>query len=175
MTWVIIMLCILIVALKISKIVIKFQERFDKNQREEIQEKKWNNAEYLPYVKKYLLTKNEYYFYGKLKSVAEKYDLQILTKVRLADLIETEKGLSYKEKGKYFNRIKAKHIDFILVDNMKVVLLIELDDSSHRQPERIERDYFLNAVMQKVGYNFIRTYGDTECIEYYLSQLTHTA
>lgn len=42
------------------------------------------------YQRKKILTKNEYYFYTKLKEVTNKYNLQILTKIRLADLIEVK-------------------------------------------------------------------------------------
>lgn len=152
-----------------------YEEENENYEYEEEQENYESNKVELPYIKKYLLTKNEYYFYGKLKCIAEKYNLQILAKIRLADLVETEKELPYKERGKYFNKIKSKHIDFVLVDNMKVVLLIELDDNSHQKQKRIERDDFLNAVLNKVGYNFIRTYGETISIDEFLSQLIPTA
>ena len=34
-----------------------------------------------PYKRKYLLTKNEFYFYKRLRPIAEKYNLNILTKI----------------------------------------------------------------------------------------------
>lgn len=44
-----------------------------------------------PYVKTYLLTKNEWAFYKQLKPITDKYNLHILAKVRLADLVEVKK------------------------------------------------------------------------------------
>lgn len=118
----------------------------------------------LPYQKKFLLTKNEWYFYKKLKAVADKYNLHILSKVRLADLIEVEKGLKSSEYHKAFSRIKSKHIDFVLADpsNLAIKLAIELDDKSHEEITGQQRDYFVNNVMNKVGIPILRVNSDFE-------------
>ena len=42
------------------------------------------------YRKKYLLTKNEYSFYQKIKPIIQEKNLRVLCKIRLADLIEPE-------------------------------------------------------------------------------------
>lgn len=125
-----------------------------------------NYQQFFPYQKKYLLTRNEYNFYTRLKLIANRYNLQILTKIRLADLVETKKNLSYADSNAYFNKIRSKHVDFALVDNMRVVVLIELDDSSHKYQSRIERDIFVDDVLQRCGYIIIHTYGDTNQIDY---------
>lgn len=123
----------------------------------------------LPYERKLLLTRNEYYFYQKLKNIAGTYNYQILAKIRLADLLDVRKGLSNKEWNSYFSRIKSKHIDFALVNDMNIVLLIELDDSTHNQRDRKERDLFVNAALSQAGYKVIHTYGDTLEIENYIT------
>lgn len=146
----------------IEKIKQDFQQR--KPTQTVVEETKEQQL-FFPYQKKYLLTKNEYNFYWRLKPIADKYGLQILTKIRLADLVETKRNLSYMNNNIYFNKIKSKHIDFALADNMKVVVLIELDDSSHNQDDRIERDIFVNDVLRKCNYILIRTYGSVEQIE----------
>jgi hypothetical protein len=124
----------------------------------------------LPYKKKYLLTKNEWAFYKKLKPVADRYGYNIIAKIRLADLVEVDTSQT-KEYGKYFPKISSKHIDFGLVnpENMEVLYLIELDDRSHQRADRIERDKLVNALCEKVGYTLIRTYNDTEEVERVLS------
>lgn len=119
----------------------------------------------LPYHRKNILTKNEYYFYKKLKPIADKYDLQILTKIRLADLIEVNKGLSQRDWGTYFAKIKSKHVDFAIADNMKIVLIIELDDRTHQQQDRIMRDMFVDDALKVSGYYIVHTYGNTEMID----------
>lgn len=120
--------------------------------------------EIYPYHKKYLLTKNEYYFYKRLASITNPIGLQILAKIRLADLIETNSNLTYSQQSTYFNKIKAKHIDFAIADNMKILLLIELDDSSHLKNNVKERDNFVNNALIKAGYTIIRTKGEINII-----------
>lgn len=119
-----------------------------------------------PYKKKYLLTKNEWYFYKSLKPLCDQYNLHIIAKVRFADLVEVDSNLT-KEYNKYFNRIKSKHIDFVLTnpDNMEVKFLIELDDKTHERQDRRKRDIFVNRVCEENDYKLIHTYGDVQEIE----------
>ena len=120
---------------------------------------------YYPYHKKYLLTKNEYYFY---KEITEPLNLQILAKIRLTDLIEVNKGLDSQKWGMYFGKIKAKHIDFAIAEDMKIIALIELDDYTHQKADRQERDIFVNNVLDQTGYVLIRSYGDIQQIKNFL-------
>lgn len=119
-----------------------------------------------PFKKVYLLTKNEWNFFKRLKLIIDKYNLSIIAKIRLADLIEVDnnKSSNYQED---FDRIKSKHIDFAIVksDNMEVKLLLELDDNSHNSSDRISRDMFIDKVCEVTGYKLIRTTGDTTEIE----------
>lgn len=120
-----------------------------------------SKKERLPYVRRPLLTQNELSFYKKLKPVAEMYDLHILAKIRMADIVGIQTGLSREERAKYFNKIKSKHVDFALVepDTLEIVALIELDDSSHKQKDRIERDSFVDSAYTTAGITVIHTYG----------------
>lgn len=119
----------------------------------------------LPYHRKNILTNNEYYFYKRLKPIAEKYNLQILTKIRLADLIEVNQGMTKRDWNIYFSKIKSKHVDFAIADNMKIVLIIELDDKTHQRQERIIRDMFVDDALKVSGYYIVHTYGNTEIID----------
>lgn len=142
----------------------------NKKKREEIQRKimmldnkksepvnNEEDIERLPYRKKFLLTKNEYWFYKNLKEIADKYDYAILAKIRFADLVEVNGEAGKSEYMKYFGKIKAKHIDFILCkkENLYPELLIELNDNSHKKEERIKRDEFVKKIADKVGYKMI--------------------
>lgn len=129
----------------------------------------YKNNRFLPYRRKYLLTKNEWAFYKRLKPLADRYRMAVIAKIRLADLIEVDTSET-TEFGRFFSRISSKHIDFGLVnpENMEVLFLIELDDSSHSRPERMERDDFVNRVCAKTGYTLIRTHGDISEVEQYL-------
>jgi len=99
-----------------------------------------------------LLTPAELKFLGVLDQVIGSH-YRIMAQVRLADIIKVKKGLDNSTRSSAFNRIKAKHLDFVACDpsDMSVKFAIELDDSSHKQTKRMERDAFLNDAMQSAG------------------------
>lgn len=102
--------------------------------------------EKLPYImNETILTERERAFYRILKPVADKLELQICPKVRVADIVSIKKGT--KDWQKWFNKIKSKHIDFLLCDyDMNIVLLIELDDRSHETERAQKNDRLKNAI-----------------------------
>ena len=124
-----------------------------------------------PYHKKPLLTDREYRFYGMLRPLVRGTGLDILAKIRLADLLEVDEGIAEGEWGRYFGKIKAKHIDFAVAKDMKVLFLIELDDSTHQREDRAERDRFVDNALSAAGYELIRTYGELDDISRRLSEL----
>ena len=121
----------------------------------------------LPYHFKYLLTKNEWDFYKKMKIVTDRYNLHIIAKVRLADLVEVDNYLTGNAFNKYFWKIQAKHVDFVLCnpDNLAVIAIIELEDGSHNTAERAQRDNFVDKVLTKCGYKIIHTYNGSNIEE----------
>lgn len=171
----IILLIIIITIIAVPQRKSKKEDNRENNEQYNVEEYYPNEPieEYYPYHRKKILTKNEYYFYKRLKEIANQYNLQILTKIRLADLIEVNKGLSPSDWGRYFAKIKSKHIDFALADDMKIILLIELDDSSHYKIDRQERDIFVNEALIRCGYNLARTFGDVEVIENALQDILY--
>ena len=86
--------------------------------------------------------------------------LSVLAKIRVADLVEVDGSVNKSEWQKYFNKINKKHIDFALANpaNLRIELLIELDDNSHNNAQ-IERDKFVEELYKKTGYPFLRTRG----------------
>lgn len=69
----------------------------------------------------------------------------ICPKVRLADVITC-----YPDAWKEFGwKIGSKHVDFVLVDERttEICLVVELDDKTHEQPERKERDQFVDQAL----------------------------
>ena len=106
-----------------------------------------------PYEPRPLLTSNEERFYQALRPIAERYGLHILSKVRLADFVGVRPGLEKNEYGRYFSKIQAKHVDFLLADPevLEPVLLIEVDDSTHEAPSRQSRDDFVDGVYREIG------------------------
>lgn len=101
-----------------------------------------------------LLTPSEMAFYNVLKTACPA-DLQIMVKVRLGDIITCAPHLWHKGYGP---RISAKHIDFVLThpQNMVPVLAIELDDSSHKRPDRVARDKFVDNAMVAANMPLLR-------------------
>lgn len=87
--------------------------------------------------------------------MADKYGYVVLTKIRMADLVDPI-AQSRKEYQAAFSKIKAKHVDFAFArsENLYVELLIELDDSSHLEGN--ERDAFVERVYEDVGYKLLR-------------------
>ncbi len=56
------------------------------------------------------------------------------------------------------NSIKSKHVDFVICDkNLMAKWIIELDDSSHQNPDRAERDIFVDKSLTDCGYSILRT------------------
>jgi very-short-patch-repair endonuclease len=110
----------------------------------------------LPYERRgVLLTPAEINFLRTLQVVVRE-DWVIFSMVRLADIIKvrpkTRKSQSWQ------NKIFGKHIDFVLcdVETLEVKLAIELDDSSHRRPDRVARDKFVNVSLAAAGLPLLR-------------------
>lgn len=125
-------------------------------------------SENLPYMKfDYFFTMNEKNFYNIIKPIADIMNVVIFSKVRLADLIYIKsKSNDYY---KHWNKIKAKHVDFVICDKVdfKPLFVMELDDKSHDKQERIDRDNFIDNALNvaklpifhiKVEYNYNVTY-----------------
>ena len=77
-----------------------------------------------------LFTPGERSFLGVLKQAVGN-NAAIFGKVRVADVVEPKSGLSRSARQKAFNKISAKHFDFLLCDkeNLSVTCAIELDDA----------------------------------------------
>lgn len=87
-------------------------------------------------------------FLGVLEqAVGEQY--RVFGKVRLADVVLPRRGLPRSEWQKAFNRISSKHLDFVLCKkgDLSVVCEIELNDKSHQQTKRRNRDQFLKQAL----------------------------
>ena len=113
------------------------------------------------YQAKYLLTRNEWHEYKKLKQFAEAKGLQVCPKVRLLDIIEPRRG-----EGNYRSllmKVQSKHVDFLITDqDLRIKAVIELDDNSHNTKDRQERDEFVDTILTGVGYKVIHTKAITE-------------
>ena len=56
-----------------------------------------------------------------------------------------------------FYRILKQIIDFVITqENCKILLCIELDDNTHNQAKRIERDNFINKLFKDLDIKLLR-------------------
>ncbi len=95
---------------------------------------------------------------GVLDSVIDPQQHRIFGKVRVADLIEPEPNRNRGQWKSAFNRINAKHFDFVICQSADLtpVCAIELDDASHKQSKRQQRDELLETICQQAGLPLVR-------------------
>lgn len=97
-----------------------------------------------------ILTTKELEFYNMIKPIADKYNMLIFSKVRLADIIQTRNQIDFK-------KVSSKHIDFVITDmETSPIVYIELDDVSHTYKDTIIRDEKKNKIFESAGLNLIR-------------------
>lgn len=119
-----------------------------------------NNACEQPYkyaLNKTLFTPAERSFLGVLDlAVAGQY--RVFGKVRVADILLPAKGLNKSHWKIAFNKIAAKHFDFVLCNQqtLEVVAVIELDDKSHQKTKTQHRDTLLESACATAGLPLVR-------------------
>lgn len=112
------------------------------------QSKKIENI--FPYVlRDDFLSAAELNFYKSLSLATKELPVKILSKVSLGDLFFVNIK-DFKMKQSYWNKINRKHVDFLVCDNvsLKPLVAIELDDKSHQQSNRVQRDAFVDEVFK---------------------------
>lgn len=91
----------------------------------------------------------EFKFYKVLKKVAYDLKLNLFTQVALNRILEVN---NRRNQQQLRNRIDKKSIDFVLYDEKikQIVACIELDDKSHKKPDRKDRDNFLDDMLKDI-------------------------
>lgn len=122
----------------------------------------------IPYASSYagrytrvpLLTQREQLQYTYLKEIADKKNVLICPKVRLLDLVAPVPGAkNYKT---LMSKVMSKHVDFVICSqDMHVLGIIELDDSTHLRKDRIDRDAFVDNILRSAGYQIKHTWNIT--------------
>ena len=112
------------------------------------------------YKKSYFFTRNEYYFFKRLKNIFQESWLDnnytLFSKVKVRDIIGV-KPWSYDT----LKRTNQWHFDFLICDDRQAfrpILAIELDDNSHPSEEVQERDRLKNLLCEQVDMPLIRVY-----------------
>jgi len=105
------------------------------------------------------LSPAEFGFY-KVLSSAIPSDIAILAKTRLADIVKVDRTITpYSSEARlYFNKVVQKHVDFLIcqADTLKPLAGIELDDTSHQEPERVSRDELVDNVFEAANLPLVR-------------------
>lgn len=104
-----------------------------------------------------LFTPAERSFLGVLDQAIDA-EYRVFGKVRVADVMSVTKGMTRSEWRKAFNRIQSKHFDFVIcrASDSSILLLIELDDKSHKKTSRMERDDFIERATEAAGIPLLR-------------------
>lgn len=101
-------------------------------------------------VQKNPMTDTELKFLKILQNVTNKYNLIVIPQIQIQNIFKTNSTNA-------FNRIKAKSVDFAIVDkNYDYKLFIELDDYTHNRTYRIKRDVFVNNLFERYNLKLIR-------------------
>ena len=100
--------------------------------------------------KENLLSPAERSFLGVLEQVLTNTGYRVFAQVRLADVVQVDKGLQRSAWQSAFNAISRKHVDFVVCrsDDLAIVGAIELDDESHAKGKRKDRDLVLNQILE---------------------------
>jgi len=106
----------------------------------------------------FLLSPAERSFLGVLDQVLSNAAFRVFAKVRLADVVEVDKGLQRSAWQSAFNAISRKHVDFVICrsDDMAIVGAIELDDESHAKAKRKDRDIVVDKILEASGISLLR-------------------
>ncbi|EAO9157915.1 DUF2726 domain-containing protein, partial [Salmonella enterica] len=145
------LIIVFVIALVILIFTITMKNRSKKNTAIELLEDGGYEA-------KPFMTEREREFYSRLNAVIPKED-HLMSQVRLVDIVSVNPKFNSDRRKKMtlFRKISQWHCDYIWVDKkFSIKFVIELDDSTHRRKNRVARDVFFNAVIDQVGYEFIR-------------------
>lgn len=132
----------------------KIEETFQKPEEKIFQAKKE-----IKFAVNNILNKNELNFYNQLLNFVKWKNVFVFSKVRLADFINIdEKNITFWEKMWFFNKIKSKHIDFVITDQKSnIKYLIELDWYSHyKDYQTIKNDRFKEEIFKDLWLKLIR-------------------
>ena len=99
-----------------------------------------------------LMSPGELKFFRALEAAAgENY--RLFSKVRLGDVVKPKPGTDRSAWYSAFGVIKSKHVDFVACEpnDMSIQFVVELDDKSHQQADRVERDMKVDDALAQAG------------------------
>ena len=105
------------------------------------------------YVSKQFLSRTELYFYRVLKQLEDEQNIIVHPQVNLASIIHKISDLP-------FHNELFRNVDFAIFsrDYKEVLLLIEINDRTHEQPKRRQRDLNVKTICEKANLKLITFY-----------------
>ncbi len=112
---------------------------------------KKNKVKNYVYIEKNFMTKNELSFYYKIIELEKNYN--IVPQVNLASIVQ-------KVSNNHFQNELFRNIDFAIFtkDYSKLLLLIEINDQTHNQKSRKERDIKVKNICNQANIKLITFY-----------------
>ncbi|KKQ31727.1 MAG: hypothetical protein US68_C0006G0090 [Candidatus Shapirobacteria bacterium GW2011_GWE1_38_10] len=125
----------------------------------ELDEKDVSNPNYyLPYrLRETVMSNHERLLFENLRVVLGlNYD--VYPQVNLDKIFRIERQSAYKYYLGWLRRINQKSVDFLIVNKgtQSPVFAIELDDSSHEEEDRIDRDKFVGELFKRNNFPLVR-------------------
>ncbi|MBE9061163.1 DUF2726 domain-containing protein [cf. Phormidesmis sp. LEGE 11477] len=157
MNWIILFAAVVIVAAAVLN-ATSSQKTAQKKSKSQVLE--------IPYrMKGALFTPTEQAFYQTLCEAVPTENI-VFGKVRVADVITPAAGISKSQWQSAFNRIQAKHFDFVLCDRttLTVSAVIELQDASHKKSSRVKRDQFLRKACTDAQLPLLEFTAKSKCV-----------
>ncbi|MBL0869897.1 MAG: DUF2726 domain-containing protein [Phycisphaerales bacterium] len=106
-------------------------------------------------VRDRVLSPAEYGFYALLQAAVHMLNSEnperrctLFASVRLAEVLTVSEAQTNRSAWqRAFNRISSKQVDFVVCDEQttRPLLVIELDDSTHKRADRAKRDEFVDS------------------------------
>lgn len=110
-----------------------------------------------PYIARSIMTDAEKQLYFFMNNnLCQVQRLAIFPKVRLADIIELDRAITYNKD--YLWKITNKHVDYVICNNstLDVICVVELDDYTHENDEAKIKDMFIMQALYAAGIPTVR-------------------
>ncbi|ROQ19865.1 uncharacterized protein DUF2726 [Marinimicrobium koreense] len=105
-----------------------------------------------PFTKARLLTDAEKEAFDRLRDALPQH--YIFAQVQLSQMMDVKPGHDFRQ---WFNRISRMSADFVVVSSdLDTVAAIEIDDTTHRDPKRMEADSKKAKALKAAGIKLVR-------------------
>ena len=90
------------------------------------------------------------------RAVGEKY--KIISRVKLADVLELKENADDKSRRAAMQKLNAKYLDYVLcnTEDMSIVAVIDLVNNSNLQGHKAVPDWFVQGALETAGIPYVR-------------------